>query len=47
MTVAADHPLDALYFVRSLEKIDGFKNVAAERAGGDNSLRIRLMVDPK
>jgi hypothetical protein len=47
MTVAADHPLDALYFVRSLEKIDGFKNVAAERAGGDNSLRIRLTVDPK
>ncbi|MBV8121835.1 MAG: hypothetical protein JO081_18065 [Alphaproteobacteria bacterium] len=47
MTVAADHPLDALYFVRSLEKIDGFRNVAAERAGGDNSLRIRLSVDPK
>jgi len=47
MTVAADHPLDALYFVQSLEKIDGFKNVAAERAGGDNSLRIRLTVDPK
>ena len=47
MTVAADHPLDALYFVRSLEKIDGFKNVAAERAGDDNSLRIRLTVDPK
>lgn len=45
--MAADHPLDALYFVRSLEKIDGFKNVGAERAGGDNSLQIRLAVDPK
>jgi len=47
MTVAADHPLDALYFVQSLQKIDGFKNVAAERAGGDNSLRIRLSVEPR
>jgi hypothetical protein len=47
MTVAADHPLDALYFVRSLQRIRGFTNVVAERAGGDNSLRIRLAVAPR
>jgi len=46
LTVAADHQLDALYFVRSLQKIDGFGNVAAERAG-ENSLRIRLTVAPR
>ena len=47
MTVAADHPLDAVYFVSGLEKIDRFKGVAAERAGSDNSLHIRLTIDPK
>jgi hypothetical protein len=47
VTVAADHPLDARFFVRSLEQIDGFKNVSVQRAGDDNSLNIRLMIDPK
>ncbi|HZT87010.1 MAG TPA: hypothetical protein VFA12_03505 [Stellaceae bacterium] len=47
VTVAANHPLDARFFVRSLEQIDGFKNVAAQRAGGDNSLNIRLVVEPR
>jgi hypothetical protein len=48
MTVAADHPLDAVFFVRALERVDGFKSVAVERAGGgDNSLRIRLTVEPQ
>jgi hypothetical protein len=46
LTVAAEHPLDALYFVRSLQKIEGFTNVAAERAG-ENSLHIRLAVEPR
>lgn len=47
MTVAANHPLDALYFVRSLQRIDGFKDVVAESAGGDNSLVIRLAIEPR
>jgi hypothetical protein len=47
MTVAAEHPLDAVYFVRALEKIDRFKGVSAERAGTDNSLHIRLTIDSK
>jgi hypothetical protein len=47
LTVAADHRLDAVYFVKSLEAVDGFKNVSAERASNDNSLRIRLQVAPK
>jgi hypothetical protein len=47
MTVAADHPLDAVFFVRALERVDRFKKVSVERAGGDNSLRIRLSVEPR
>jgi hypothetical protein len=47
MTVAADHPLDAVFFVRTLERVDRFKAVSVERAGGDNSLRIRLSVEPR
>jgi hypothetical protein len=47
MTVAADHPLDAVFFVRVLERVDRFKAVSVERAGGDNSLRIRLSVEPR
>jgi len=47
VTVAALHRLDALYFVRALQRIRGFKNVEAERAFDENSLRIRLTVDPK
>ncbi len=47
LTVTADHPLDARFFVHSLEQIDGFKHVAAQRAGSDNSLNIRLTIDPK
>jgi hypothetical protein len=46
ITVAADHPLDATFFVRTLERIDRFNGVSAERAGGDNSLRIRLTIKP-
>jgi hypothetical protein len=47
LTIAADQPLDALYFVQSLERVHGFSGVGAERAGGDNSLRLRLTVDPQ
>jgi hypothetical protein len=47
MTVAADHPLDSVFFVRALERIDRFKSVSVERAGGDNTLRIRLSVEPR
>jgi len=47
ITVAADHPLDSVFFVRALERVDRFKAVSAERAGGDNSLRIRLTVEPR
>lgn len=47
VTVASNHPLDALFFVRSLQRIDGFSNVAVERAENDNSLRIRLTIDHK
>jgi len=46
VTVAADHQLDSVFFVRALERIERFKSVAAERAGGDNTLRIRLSVEP-
>jgi hypothetical protein len=46
-TIAADHPLDTLFFVRALERIPEFKAVNAERIAGDNTLRIRLTVDPK
>jgi hypothetical protein len=46
LTVAADHPLDSVFFVRALERIDRFKSVSVERTGGDNSLRIRLSVEP-
>jgi hypothetical protein len=47
MTVAADHPLDSVFFVRALERVDRFKGVSVERAGGDNSLRIRLSVEAR
>lgn len=43
-SVAADQPLDATFFVRTLERLDQFDGVSAERAGGDNSLRIRLAI---
>jgi len=46
ITLGAEHPLDATFFVRALDKIPGFKNVSAERAGGDNTLRIRLAIEP-
>jgi len=47
MTVGADHPLDSVFFVRALERVDRFTGVSVERAGGDNSLRIRLSVAPR
>jgi hypothetical protein len=48
-TVAAAHPLDATFFVRALDRVLRFKAVSAERAGGgsDNSLRIRLTIEPQ
>jgi hypothetical protein len=46
VTVAASRRLDALYFVRALESA-GFKGVGAERAGSDDSLRLRLTIDPR
>ena len=47
IVVAANHPLDTLYFVRSIEHLPGFKGVTAEQISGDNALRIRANVDPK
>jgi hypothetical protein len=47
ITVAADHPLDSVYFVRALERVADFKNVTAERARSDKSLHIRLVVEPR
>ena len=47
ITVAAGQPLDATFFVRALDRLGDFKAVSAERAGSDNSLRIRLTVEPR
>ena len=47
VTVAADVRLDAVFVIRSLERVRGFKSVAAERANSDNSLRIRMAVEPR
>jgi hypothetical protein len=47
LTVAAGQPLDSLFFVRSLERVDGFRGVGVERAGSDNSLHLRLTVAPR
>ena len=47
VAVAADHRLDAVFFVRSLEKIPGLTGVAAEPLGNGNALRIRLTVEPR
>jgi hypothetical protein len=47
VTVASSHRLDAVYFVKSLEAVRGFKNVSADRAYSDNTLRIHLTVEPK
>jgi hypothetical protein len=43
-TVESGHRLDAAYFVEALQKVERFKQVAAERQGGDNTLHIRLTV---
>jgi hypothetical protein len=47
LTVAAVHRLDALFFVRALQGIKGFKNVESSRAFDENSLRLKLVVDPR
>ena len=47
VTVAAAHRLDALYFVRALQGIKGFKNVESSRAFDENSLRLKLVVEPR
>jgi hypothetical protein len=44
--IVADQPLDVVKLVRSLEGLDHFKSVAAERTGTNNSLRLRVMLDP-
>lgn len=44
--IAAEQPLDVVKLVRSLEGIEHFKSVAAERTGTNNSLRLRLTVTP-
>ena len=44
--IAADRPLDVVALVRSLEGLDHFKSVAAERTGTNNSLRLRVTLDP-
>ncbi len=44
--IAADQPLDVVKLVRSLERLDHFKSVAAERTGTDNSLRLHVTLDP-
>jgi hypothetical protein len=47
LTVAATHRLDALYFVKALQGIKGFTKVESERAFDENSLRLKLVVDPR
>jgi hypothetical protein len=47
VTVSAAQPLDATFYVRALDRISRFRAVSAERAGNDNSLRIRLTVVPR
>lgn len=47
VSIAADHRLDAVYFVKALEGTGMFKQVAAERGINDNSLRVRMTVQPK
>ena len=44
--IASDRPLDVVKLVRSLEGIEHFKGVAAERTGADNSLRLHVTLDP-
>lgn len=44
--IAGDQPLDVVKLVRSLERLDHFKSVAAERTGTNNSLRLHVTLDP-
>jgi hypothetical protein len=44
--LAADQPLDVVKLVRSLESVERFKAVAAERTGSHNDLRLRITIDP-
>jgi hypothetical protein len=44
--IEADRPLDVVKLVRSLEGLDHFKSVAAERTGTDNRLRLHVTLDP-
>ena len=46
LDIASDRPLDVAGLVRSLENLDHFKSVAAERTGTDNSLRLRVTIEP-
>jgi hypothetical protein len=44
--IAAPKPLDVVELVRSLERLDHFKSVAAERTGSGNTLRLRVAIEP-
>lgn len=44
--ITASRPVDVVKLVRSLEGLDHFKSVAAERTGTDNSLRLHVTLDP-
>lgn len=46
LTIAADQPLDVVKLVRSLESVEHFKGVAAEATGTNNTLRLRVTIEP-
>ena len=41
-----EQPLDVVKLVRSLESVERFKAVAAERTGSHNDLRLHITIDP-
>ena len=47
LDIAAEQPLDVVKLVRSLEGVEHFKSVAAERTGTNNSLRLRVTLSPR
>jgi hypothetical protein len=46
LDIASSQPLDVVKLVRTLESIDHFKAVAAERTGSGNTLRLHVTVEP-
>ena len=46
LDISSSQPLDVVKLVRTLESIDHFKSVAAERTGSGNTLRLHVTVEP-